>query len=1286
MTYLGAALKRRLYPTVLCYHGCVSRRDQVLVFREALADVKAHVRTMQAAGYRIVKPSEYRAWRLGTLSFDEPVTCIHFDDGLASIELVVPWLIEQGIPCGLALITRRLGVRDPEDGFLTWARIAEWVATGLVEILSHTHNLHHLTLLPQPGGGVDVGPVLEGPCWIDDGDVVYRETADSRWYWDFSHVDLITLGVPLWGTDPYDETTKIVTTVRITPKATGTVTLLRLWMALSKPSGAGYDAQVQLRVDGVLVFDGVISPKQYETRAQWVEREFYTLNLDTPFSVTAGVAIEMEWKTLNQGPGVALIYGLTTHDDSAFRATTNCQGLYRAGSQGAPDKFWQYIDYPAGDRWPVKACIILAFGTGRAATDTEYGDYIAADCAAFNAAVTTLPQAVWAERAVFDAGGDVRKYVPVGWNAPAKQRAVIRLTSATSIEMRYLRIEVGPPEFFTGGDADPFGTPLARVNPVGFEAVLQETGSRSYPATFKCYVATPEMVARPPQLPYSTEYVDLQMQPDEELLGIVSVTDEEANTYRPIASIPYNPVGGLREPFPAFTYYHLLGERRIMVSQEGYGRLITITVSVVRVSPGAQIGQAAIWRISRGQAQEVDPTTIGPDATKYLVLDPINGGPTVGPEQRVRWGVTRVLAGYQAGTNGVTAPTVNQIVYPFGSYYADGVGAIAVRPGFQDIRPGLASTFSGAGLDHGYTIQAYRNLQASEAREPALRRTQWALGRWLIYGDQAPDVARNNLAAYSGMLFRDVPHRGVDWQVSLEADPLGNATVRARPQVLDFVAFDAYGFDGAGGIERQALNDGGVYEGTAYANDKAWLQARGVRCLLIINNNMGTGEPDADIGSHVVNNPGVYVPLIVAIAVDDGWDGITCNLEAVPAADRAAATTFYRQLARALHAAGKLLHATVPAPTGTDYDADWWVGWCDHGELAKVCDRIKVMSYTETGPGTDPGPAAPDWFWAAVYARIRRVVPEPFWPRVLVGCRAFGHLWTAGVTDDAEYISYHKGIADALTYGKRIDVRDTEAGWSNGTYTAWFGTPETVDRAQREAAQSFGGIGLWKADDGDIEEFFPLTRQIGKDEDMSFMDVRFPVTVSRGSSGGPVFSTAVVETQSGDSARNARWAMPLHRYDASLAVRRQADWDEIRALFMAARGRWKSFRFKDWADYRATAAPIGTADGVLTNFQLAKTYTYDGQTFVRTITKPVAGSVRVYRNAVEVVSGWTVNTGTGLVSFAVAPAAGAMTADFEFDVPVRFDVDSLPAEGLARKQNGELIFDAGTVPLVEVRA
>jgi uncharacterized protein (TIGR02217 family) len=63
---------------------------------------------------------------------------------------------------------------------------------------------------------------------------------------------------------------------------------------------------------------------------------------------------------------------------------------------------------------------------------------------------------------------------------------------------------------------------------------------------------------------------------------------------------------------------------------------------------------------------------------------------------------------------------------------------------------------------------------------------------------------------------------------------------------------------------------------------------------------------------------------------------------------------------------------------------------------------------------------------------------------------------------------------------------------------------------------------------------------------------------------------------------------------------------------------------------------------------------------VRTITKPVAGTVKVYLAGVQQMSGWSVNTTTGIITFTTAPGNGvAVSADYEFDVPVRFDTDRM---------------------------
>jgi len=179
---------------------------------------------------------------------------------------------------------------------------------------------------------------------------------------------------------------------------------------------------------------------------------------------------------------------------------------------------------------------------------------------------------------------------------------------------------------------------------------------------------------------------------------------------------------------------------------------------------------------------------------------------------------------------------------------------------------------------------------------------------------------------------------------------------------------------------------------------------------------------------------------------------------------------------------------------------------------------------------------------------------------------------------------------------------------------------------------------------------------------MAFIEVQFPSDISFGSTGGPEYSTDIVETISGYEQRNANWSASRAVYNVAHGIKTQAQLDALIAFFRARHGRADGFRFKDWTDYQATAQALGTGNGSTTTFQLVKLYTSGSITETRTIKKPVSGSVVIYFNAVAHPSGWSVDTTTGIVTFSIAPGNGvAITADFQFNVPARFDTDRLSA-------------------------
>jgi len=203
-----------------------------------------------------------------------------------------------------------------------------------------------------------------------------------------------------------------------------------------------------------------------------------------------------------------------------------------------------------------------------------------------------------------------------------------------------------------------------------------------------------------------------------------------------------------------------------------------------------------------------------------------------------------------------------------------------------------------------------------------------------------------------------------------------------------------------------------------------------------------------------------------------------------------------------------------------------------------------------------------------------------------------------------------------------------------------------------------------------------------------FHDIRLPFAVAIGAVGGPQRRTEIVTLVSGREERNSPWADSVRRWDAGPGVKSLDDLNTLIAFFEARRGRLHGFRFRDPIDNRSCLPSmmpsmldqlIGTGDGVATEFQLVKLYASGGESWTRTIAKPVEGTVVVAVDGVEAVV--PVDHATGLVSFSAPPAEGAaITAGFAFDCPVRFDTDRLD---IALDASGA--GDAPSVPLVELR-
>jgi uncharacterized protein (TIGR02217 family) len=211
---------------------------------------------------------------------------------------------------------------------------------------------------------------------------------------------------------------------------------------------------------------------------------------------------------------------------------------------------------------------------------------------------------------------------------------------------------------------------------------------------------------------------------------------------------------------------------------------------------------------------------------------------------------------------------------------------------------------------------------------------------------------------------------------------------------------------------------------------------------------------------------------------------------------------------------------------------------------------------------------------------------------------------------------------------------------------------------------------------------------------MPFHDTRFPTAISLGATGGPERRTDIVILGSGREERNQRWADSRRRYDAGYGVKSLDDLEAVIAFFEERRGRLHGFRWKDHADFKscaASAAPaatdqaIGTGDGAMAAFQLVKAYGASFAPWSREIKKPVGGTILVAVDGVSQTEGadFACDTGTGIVTFAPGSIPGvgaAITAGFQFDVPVRFDSDRIEIS-LDGFRHGSI----PNIPVVEIR-
>lgn len=187
-----------------------------------------------------------------------------------------------------------------------------------------------------------------------------------------------------------------------------------------------------------------------------------------------------------------------------------------------------------------------------------------------------------------------------------------------------------------------------------------------------------------------------------------------------------------------------------------------------------------------------------------------------------------------------------------------------------------------------------------------------------------------------------------------------------------------------------------------------------------------------------------------------------------------------------------------------------------------------------------------------------------------------------------------------------------------------------------------------------------------------FLEERLNECVRIGSGWSDTYTVEVTRTAGESEHRRLVQPFPLRRFTIAYVQERDPFGAAVFSLYSRAFGRFAGFRFKSHDDF--TTRPDGTSaptalDELLptlttTTVQLVKRYG-SGATIpalgkpLRTIFKPVTGTVLVARNGAPLTLGvgFTVDTTTGIVTLAAPVGADTITGGCEFDLPMRFDSD-----------------------------
>jgi spore germination protein len=206
-----------------------------------------------------------------------------------------------------------------------------------------------------------------------------------------------------------------------------------------------------------------------------------------------------------------------------------------------------------------------------------------------------------------------------------------------------------------------------------------------------------------------------------------------------------------------------------------------------------------------------------------------------------------------------------------------------------------------------------------------------------------------------------------------------------------------------------------------------------------------------------------HVEAIVSLVQREKYAGIDIDYEELHAGDQRVYTQFIAELARALHAHGKILSVAVFPQTGTPAPANA-NSFQDYAALGKAADQVRIMGYNFHWANSRPGATAPISWVRSVLRYAKSQMPAS---KVVLGIPLFGYDWPDG-TGPAQTVSWLQALRLSRQFGATARYDKTSQApffsytSSGRTHTVWFENAAS-SRAKFEAVKgsSVAGVFLW---------------------------------------------------------------------------------------------------------------------------------------------------------------------------------------------------------------------------------